>query len=110
MPSREALLNQIAELNRKLDQLPDRPDEPGRDFIDGVHPVTPLVVRFAIDFGKGEGMYHFAAIRTNSRWYTTGHVGPQGVSWKRLWAWIEERGGLMRDTDMELAGGWKPLQ
>lgn len=109
MPSRESLLNQIAELNRKLAALPTRPDEPGKDFIDGQHPSTPLVVRFTIDFGRGEGMYHFAAIRSAGRWYTTGHVGPQGVSWKRLWTWIEERGGLMPDTSMELAGRWQDL-
>lgn len=107
--SREELLDQIAELNKQLEELPERPAEPGKHLIDGVAPTTPLVVRFGIDFGRGKGIYHFAAIRTRGKWYTTGHVGPQGVSWKRLWSWIEERGGLIEGTSMQLVDRWKSL-
>lgn len=106
MSTRSELIAEIATLQARLDLMPTRPEEP---MIDS-HPSMPCVVRFSLNYGDSHrrSPFVFSAVRTNGYWYVSGATGPNGVSWSKLWDWIEDLGGLY--GNMEVASNWRVVK
>lgn len=49
-------------------------------------------------------VFHYAAIRVNDLWYTTGPKAPKGYSWEQLLAWLDDP--LPAQPIVVLANGW----
>ena len=113
MSLRSELRAEIAALQRKLDALPPRPDEPCVIELGVRNELYPVTIRFAIKFGRVGGspskLYHYVACRLDGKWFLTGSESPQKVTWSELWDWIERLGGLAPDTAMHVVTRWQSV-
>lgn len=103
---RAELEAQIASLQTQLAALPARPIEPdyrGRGEL--------VAVSFTLGMGEPHrrSPYTFVALRVKGKWYVTGANGPNGVTWRALWEWIESLGGLATGSEVNRASAWSEL-
>lgn len=47
------------------------------------------VIAFRVRFMPRGPKYHYAAIRANGLWYTTGPTSPKGYGWDELVSWLD---------------------
>lgn len=74
---RAKLLEQIREVDQAIEDL--TPPEPASGCI-----------RFEKSYRGSSGVYSYAAIRAQGRWWVTGQQSPQCISWKALLDFIRK--------------------
>jgi len=94
----------LRDLRAELSKI-DRPAEP-TDLTDSL---GRLVITFNFRFNGMDRIYTFAAVRTNGRWYLTGHarVRPDGMTWDELMGWVDSTGEIVGGIDV--ATRWKTI-
>jgi hypothetical protein len=102
--SRREVEQQIRDLQKYLEGLPPRPDEPCKGWRDD-NPLSPMCVRFKLRPGKDRSVYQYVAMRVRELWWVTGDTAPSEINWEQLWDWIERCGGLV-DGPMEYSTNW----
>lgn len=102
--NRTELEAQIASLQAQLAALPARPREPE-------YRGSYTAISFTLAMGQPHrrAPYTFVALRIRGKWYTTGATGPNGVTWRALWEWIESVGGLEPGSEVNQATVWSEM-
>lgn len=85
MNERELILLRMAELQRRLKKLEERPIEPEGDA---------SVIYFDKQFEPDGRKYHYAFVKAAGRWSGTGPKAPKSYTWDELMDWLEGSGPM----------------